>query len=193
MLNVFALRILCVLAGLALFVSGCAYHFGLAERKLPGGYSQLAIPVFKNKSGEVGIEPIFTNALIRRFARSQVANVTDRDSAPVTLEGTILKVDTVQGALQDSNSLHTLPTNAVLVTQYRLVVQTKLTVRRKSDDKILWEGTFSNEKVYNPPQIGTPVVNSANATYNQSARTQTLSLLAEDMMAEAHDRITENF
>ncbi len=176
-----------------LLTTGCAYHFGLAERSLPGGYSQLSIPVFKNKSAEVGIEPLFTNALIRRFARSQVASLTENDGANVTLEGTIVKVDTSQGAIQDSHLLPTLPSAAVLVTQYRLMVTAVIVLKRKSDEKILWQGSFANEKVYDPPRIGTPVVNSANATYNQSARTQTLSLLAEEMMAEAHDRITENF
>lgn len=174
-------------------LGGCAYRFGLAERSLPGGYSQVAIPIFKNKSAEVGIEPIFTNAIIRRFARSQVAKVSDKESSPLTLEGTILRVDTVAGAIENRDTIKALPSNAVLITQYRLVVATMIVLKRKSDDKILWQGSFSNEKVYDPPRIGTPIVNSANATYNQSARTQILSLLAEEMMAEAHDRITENY
>ena len=160
---------------------------------MPGGYSEVAIPIFKNKSAEVGIEPIFTNAIIRRFARSQVAKVSDKESSPLTLEGTIMQLDTLAGAVEDRTALKTLPEHAVLITQYRLVVTANIILKRKSDDKILWQGSFRNEKVYDPPRIGTAIVNSANATYNQSARIQTLSLLAEEMMAEAHDRITENF
>ncbi len=177
----------------SLFLSGCAYHFGLSERGLPGGYTQVAVPIFKNKSPEVGIEPFFTNSLIRRFARSQVARVTDKESAPVTLEGTILTVKTFSGAAKPSNELTTLPQDTVITIEYRLVVTISVVLKRKSDEKIIWEGNFANEKVYAPPRLGTAIVNSANATFNQSARMETISRLADEMMAEAHDRITENF
>jgi hypothetical protein len=149
--------------------------------------------MFKNKSAEVGIEPLFTNSLITHFERSRAAHVVDKDGAPAVLEGTIMTVNTSQGAVQDSSNLPTLPSQAVLVSSYRLQVSANIILRRKSDDKIIWQGTFSNEKVYSSPVIGTAVVNSADATYNQSARIQAIGLLAEEMMTEAHDRITENY
>jgi hypothetical protein len=182
-----------ILLSALVFLPGCAYHFGLTERALPGGYGQVGIPMFKNKSAEVGIEPLFTNSLITHFERSQAARVVDKDMAPVVLEGTINNVVTVQGAVTDSNTLLSLPSNAVLVTVYRLQVTARLILKRKSDDKIIWQGSFMTEKVYSAPQIGTAIVNSADATYNQSARMQTMGLLAEEMMTEAHDRITENY
>jgi hypothetical protein len=187
-------RILLIFA-LILSTSACAYRFGLSDRALPGGYSQVAIPVFKNSTQEVGIEMYFTNALIRRFGRSEVARVADKDSAPVVLEGTIKKIDTVLGpALTNQpGQLQTLPDNSVLVTSYRLVVTAEVILKRKSDDKIVWQGSFQNEKVYSAPRIGAAIVNSADATYNHSARLQKISELAEEMMTEAHDRITENF
>ncbi len=151
--------------------------------------------MFKNESADVGIEPYFTNALIRRFSRSSVARVTEKDVSPLVLLGTIEKVRTINGpaVTNTPNQLESLPDNAVLITEYRLVVQTRIVLKRRSDDKIMWQGSFSNEKVYTPPRIGTAVVNSANATYNQSARMETISRLADEMMAEAHDRMTENF
>lgn len=155
----------------------------------------MAIPVFKNLTQEVGVEMPFTNALIRRFARSQAARVSDKESSPLTLEGTILTINVNDGpkVTNQADGLITLPNNAVLTTEYRIVVGAKLILRRKSDEKVVWEGGFSSEKVYAAPRIGAPVLNSANATYNHSARMQTISLLAEEMMNEAHDRITENF
>lgn len=175
------------------FLNSCAYRFGLTERQLPGGYTQVAVPMFKNRSQEVGIEPLFTNSMITHMERSQAAHVVDKDVAPVVLEGTIDSVVTTQGAIKDSGNLLTLPSDSVLVTDYRLRVNATLNLRRKSDDKVIWTGSFTTEKVYQAPQIGTAVVNSADATYNQSARMQTLGLLAEEMMTEAHDRITENY
>lgn len=160
---------------------------------MPGGYEQVAIPMFKNKTADVGIEPLFTNALIRRFNRSGVARVTDKDSAPVVLEGTILSTTTTTQAIVDNSQLKTLPQDTVLATQYLMVVTTEIILRRKSDDRIIWQGTFSDQKVYSPARIGTALVNSADATYNQSVRMQYYGLLADEMMLEAHDRITENF
>ncbi|NJM09951.1 MAG: hypothetical protein HC883_03420 [Bdellovibrionaceae bacterium] len=175
--------------------SGCAYKLGLSERALPGGYTQVAIPMFKNQSDEVGIETYFTNSLIRRFSRSQVARVTDKESSPLLLMGFIDKVETINGPAVTNvgTQLRTLPDQAVLITEYRLMVKTRLILKRKSDDKVMWQGSFANEKVYNPPRIGAVVVNSANATYNQSVRMETIARLAEEMMSEAHDRMTENF
>jgi hypothetical protein len=180
---------------LIFILTGCGYRFGISDRALPGGYSQVAIPVFKNRSQDVGIETAFTNSLIRRFARSQVARVSDKESSPLILLGEISRVETIQGPAvnRESAQLPTLPQNTVLTTEYRLKVSTRLVLKRKSDEKILWQGNFTNEKVYAPPRIGEAVVNSANATYNHSARMETLARLADEMMAEAHDRITENF
>ncbi len=173
--------------------SGCAYRFGLSERTLPGGYTQIAIPIFKNRTSEVGIEPAFTNALIRRFGRSKVARVTDLESAPVVLEGTIVALKTRGDSPVNNREITTLPSDTVLMRQYRLEVTSEIILRRKSDDRVIWQGSFTNEEVYSPPRIGTAVVNSANATYNQSARMEFLSRLADDMMAEAHDQITDDF
>lgn len=175
---------------------GCAYRFGLSERSLPGGYKEVSIPVFKNLTQQVGVEMFYTNALVRSFSRSQVARLTDKADAPLVLEGTITRIDTSSGGaithVADQGAPN-LPENAVLTADYRLNVTVGLVLRRKSDDKIVWQGSFMGEKVYNAPRILTAGVNSADATYNQSVRMQKFSELATEMMAEAHNRMTENF
>ena len=175
--------------------SACAYKFGLSSRALPGGYAQVAVPVFRNDTAEVGLETVFTNSLIRRFARSQVARVTEKDASPLVLEGAVRQITVNSGAMvtNKDKQMPSLPDVAVLTTEYRLQVTADIKLRRKSDDKIVWTGSFTNERVYQAPRIGTAVVNSANSTYNQSVRTRTLALIADDLMAEAHDRMTENF
>ena len=173
----------------------CAYKFGLSSRALPGGYRQVAVPVFRNDTPEVGLEAVFTNSLIRRLSRSQVARVTDKDASPLVLEGVVRHLTVTSGAMvtNKDKQMPSLPDAAVLTTEYRLRVNADIRLRRRSDDKIVWSGSFTNERVYQAPRIGTAVVNSANSTYNQSVRTRTLALIADDMMAEAHDRMTENF
>jgi hypothetical protein len=186
---------LLILFSVSFSIASCAYRWGFRERAVPGGYKQVAVPIFKNKSPEVGIETDFTNALVREFERSQVARVTGKDVAPVRIDGTIesVVITASAGGLQGGTTNNPLPTDAVLRTEYQVVVTTKIKLRRQSDEKIIWEGSFSDQKNYQAPRIGEPVVNSANATYNESARHHTISQVAEEMMVDVHDRITENF
>ncbi|OFZ18238.1 MAG: hypothetical protein A2Z20_12015 [Bdellovibrionales bacterium RBG_16_40_8] len=178
-------------------ISGCAYRFGYVQRDLPEGYKQIAIPVFKNMTQEVSIERFFTNELIHQFGRSQVANVVSVADAPATIEGRITDIKYVPGGQVNGNKSSEnkigIPRNSVLTVEYRVLVNADIVLRRNSDQKVLWQGSFSNESVYAAPQVGLNVVNSVNALYNNSARINLIEHMAHDMMAEAHDRMTENF
>ena len=166
---------------------------GIGSRGLPGGYRQVAIPVFSNKTQEVGVEVAFTNAMVREFEQSKVAAVVPVETAPLKLEGEIESIKYESRSAAQSNEIKALPEKTVMTTSYQIVVLAKVRLRRASDQAVLWEGSVTNEKVYSAPRIGTPVVNSANVLYNQSARTQNLTTLASEMMEEAHDRMTESF
>jgi len=187
-LNPLLLALLIVGSGL---ISSCAYKWGFGERALPGGYKELAIPLFENQSSEVGLEVDFTRALIDRFNRSQVADVKEKDRAPVYLKGKILSIDVTRGL--GASSITKLPERAVLSSAYVVSVTSELALYRESDQKLLWSSNFVRSKSYSAPRIGTPVVNSANATYNVSQRRETLRILAEESMQEAHDQMTESF
>lgn len=181
---------------LSLVLSSCAYKLGYGERSLPGGYDRLAIPIFENQSDQVGIEVFFTNSLIREFERSRVARVSSTEEAPLALEGVVKGVQIDRAGLVtggETSEIQNLPANAVLATEYRLLVFVHLRLRRKSDRQIVWEGAFQKEGVYLAPRIGGEGINSANANYNKSAREQRIAQIAEEMMEEAHDRMTENF
>jgi len=190
------MRAIFTLVTILFLAGGCSYRWGFRERAVPGGYKQVAVPIFKNRSQQVGIETDFTNALILQFERSQVAQVTSRAVAPVRIDGEITKVTvmgTGGGILGGADPTNPLPTDSALWTEYQIDVEARVTVRRQSDEKVLWTSFFHEQKNYQSPRIGEPVVNSANATYNASALRNTMGDLAEEMMSEAHDRITENF
>jgi hypothetical protein len=181
----------------AIFCQSCAYGLGYGNRKLPGGYNTIAIPVFANTTDEVGIEGYFTNSLIREFERSQVAKVSYKDQSPVFVEGVINQVSLVAvaqtAANQRSAELRYLPKNTVLDTGYRITVSIDLKLIKSSDKKVIWQQNFVNERVFAAAQISVPVLNTANPLYNQSAKHQNLVLLAQETMREAHDRLTERF
>lgn len=208
------------------------YQLGHGNRTLPGGYDRVSVPMFLNKTHEVGIETYFTEALRLEFERSDLAKVVDRKDAQVVLEGVITHlsiVPTLQ-AQPDSSDLLTpdpinpatgqpypdpkalraggepektfnpLPKHTVLNKQYSVTLTVSVSARRASDHSILWSGNFTSTRPYNGPLLGTPTlldgtpgINTAAPLYNQVARQDTIARLAKDMMAEAHDRITENF
>lgn len=183
-----------LLAALATLSSCATYNAGFSGRALPGGYTLLAVPVFKNMTPETGTEVDFTNAMIRELGRSKVATITEKSDAQATLEGTILTINYVpSGQLSSSDPRSGLPNNTLLNKSYRVSVLTRITLRRNSDQAVLWSNSFALERVYDAPLLGREGLSSVNALYNHSARYQTLAMIANDMMAEAHDRLTENF
>jgi hypothetical protein len=184
-----------ILSLLAFSLSGCAYHFGMSSRSLPGGYKYLSIPIFKNTTQETGIEVGFTNALIKEFERSQVGKITSESLSDVKIMGVINTVQYLPGTkiIADTDQGTYLPKGTVLANDYRILVTATVRVVRQADNTEIWSGSFSGERTYVAPKITLAGVNSANPLYNLSARRQNIDSVANDMMAEAHDRITENF
>lgn len=169
-------------------MSSCAYRLGSPDRSLPGGYRQVFIPIFKNKSMEPSVEVAFTNNLIQEFERAKIGRIVDSNQAEVIAEGTIESITyRASGITANPN------TQANLAAQYQILVVANLTLRRSSDKSILWQGTFNGERTYVAPQVTATGINTVNPLYNLSARRQNIEVVAASMMAEAHDRITENF
>ena len=179
----------------SLFLTGCAYHLGSAERTIPGGYRQISVPVFKNRSQEVGIEMALTNALIQEFQRSRIARIVDNSLSEVAIIGTIDSITYLPGAKRTSgdSSAPFLPSGTVIASEYRILMTVTVNLVRQADGTQLWTGAFSGERTYVAPQVTLAGVNSVNPLYNLSARRQNIDTMAADLMIEAHDRITENF
>lgn len=174
--------------------TACSYKLGFRERGIPGGYDNVAIPVFKNQTIEAGSEVYFTNAMIQELERSRLAHIVNKDLAQVTLEGVLESINYVgESPLLDAQRNPFLPGNIALNLGYRIYAIVGLRLVRNYDQKILWTSKFQGERSYLAPNIGSPTLNSADATYNHSAHYQNIAQLAVDMMSEAHDRLTENF
>lgn len=171
--------------------SACAYRVGAPDRMIPGGYKQLAVPIFRNHTQEVGIEVGFTNSLVTELERSRTARVVDAMHAEAQIDGEILSVQ-YQAPSSDVTA-PTLPTGSVLKTSYTIVVKSKVTLRRRADQQILWAGEFRGERTFTSSQVTQFGVNTVNPLYNLSARRQNIEQMATDLMAEAHDRMSESF
>lgn len=180
---------------LALINFGCAYHFGAVKRTIPGSYDKVAVPVFKNLTSETGIETYFTKSMIEEIERGHIATVTDKEGAQVVIEGEVLTIQYAASSSQISkdSDFPNMPQDAALTREYRILVDIRINARRKSDQKVVWSGTFSGEKPYSAPIVVTPVFNTVDPLYNHSSRHQNVEVMARDMMSEAYTRMTENF
>ncbi len=181
---------LILFAALCLLSACSSYTVGSAERKVPGGYRQVAVPIFKNVTMEPGIEVSFTNAMIRELARSKVASVTDKEHAEVIIEG---QIDSIQYSPESRRAFSGFREEVTIASQYTILLEATVSVRRAADREIIWTGQFKGKKPYFAPQVSEPGLSSVNPLYNLSARRQNISLMAAEMMSEAYDRITENF
>jgi hypothetical protein len=178
-----------------LFASSCAYRFGSPERRIPGGYQLIAIPVFKNKTHEVSIESFFTQAMIMEVEKSSLAKVTSKEESQAIMQGEITNI-TYEMGTEITNSVDDfkdLAPGTALAKEYRIVITADIRLVRSSDMAVLWEGSFSGEGRYSAPVITKSVLNTANPLYNHSARVQNIQVIAQNMMAEAYERLTENF
>lgn len=190
-----SLKLYSILLAFLFVGSGCAYHLGSSERTIPGGYKQISVPIFKNRSQETGVEVSLTNALIQEFQRSRIARVVDNSLSEVAVVGTIDTIQYLPGAKRTSgdSSAPFLPLGTVIASEYRILMTVTVELKRQADGTQLWSGTFSGERTYVAPQVTLAGVNSVNPLYNLSARRQNIETMANDLMIEAHDRITENF
>ncbi len=180
---------------LTCLVTSCAYRFGSPERRIPGGYHLLAVPVFTNKTQEPTIETYFTQAMILEVEKSSLAQVTSKEESQAILLGEIKNLEYVLGTeiTPTTPGFTDLPTGTVLVKEYRILMTTGMKLVRSSDMAVLWEGEVHGEKRYPAPIITKSVLNTANPLYNQSARYLNIQELSKDMMSEVYERMTENF
>lgn len=88
-----------------LAMAGCGYRpIGRAE--FPAGTERpiLAIPLFANRSTEVGLESVFANTFIETFGRCKALRLTTRpENANLVLEGKITSVTKSSVAFFDIN------------------------------------------------------------------------------------------
>ncbi|MEE9527032.1 MAG: hypothetical protein V3W07_05140, partial [Syntrophobacteria bacterium] len=82
----------CILALLALF--GCGYHFAGTGGQAPGDIQSIAVNVLGNQTAEIGIETIFTNAILNEFIRWKRLPVKPLNEAEAVLGGSVARIKT---------------------------------------------------------------------------------------------------
>ena len=116
-------------ATLGIGLSACGYHFVGNDVQAPGNIQSIAVGVVENKTTIVGIETIFTNALLNEFIRTQRLAVKPPTEADAILSGAITSIRT--DAVSHLDAEKTLET--------RVTIGLSLTLKQRESGKILWE------------------------------------------------------
>ena len=106
----------------------CGYRMVGKETHVPPGLNSVAVPTFKNRTYEPGIEVPFTQAFLKEFILDRRVNVVDRAQADSLLEGIITDFKIYSVSYDRSG----------FVLEYQTRVMLDLTLKDRTG-KVLWE------------------------------------------------------
>jgi hypothetical protein len=158
-----------------LAVSGCGYHFAVGEGQPPGNIRSVAVAVLDNRTTEVGIESLFTNAILDEFIRWQRLPVKPQGEADATLTGRIRRME-----LDDVSHLR-----AEQTLETRVTVTLALRLQHNETGETLWE---NRELIYYEEyqETGNPAQTDMN-------RRRALGDIAEFLAEKIHRSIFQTF
>jgi hypothetical protein len=123
----------------------------------------LAVPLFANRSTEVGLEAILANALINAFTQTRAVKVTPyEEGADLVLEGKVQSVDNTSVAFQ----------SVTQSTVRRVTVRVELTLRQQDNGKVLWKDTQVLQEDY----VVDPNYHAGEATKSEGLRRAAVTL-----------------
>jgi hypothetical protein len=167
------LRFAGVLSGFLFLAAACGYRLVGSQVSLPGGGTELDLPLVKNKTLEAGLEDLVSQELRKRLLAD--GRIRLSSDAPVELRGVIT------GVTRTPMSFSSL--GRVNVERERITAEFRLV--RKAGAEPLWEsGELSSDEEY-------PV--TADPLETERARERALREAAEDMAKTALELLLGNF
>jgi TolB-like protein len=156
-------------------VAACGYNFRGGTSNLPPDIKAIAIPMFKNNSGEIRVETTITDEVIYQFTRSKMLTVVPEDKADAVLKGVIVQVTVSDVALTSQETSR----------QRRVSMRISGRLVRTKDKKTVWaDRSMTRWETYNV---------SGSPQADESAKQEALRELAEELARKMHDRVLENF
>ncbi|MFP3867841.1 MAG: LPS assembly lipoprotein LptE [Desulfobacteraceae bacterium] len=152
-------------------LAGCGYHVLGSTPTTSVMQPKLAIPLFTNRSNEVGLEAIFANALIGTFSQSKAAQVTTKENqADLILQGDVTTVENRSLAYRDIDRS--------LVR--RVSISIDFVLKERQSGKVIWKQAKAIDADY--------VVNP-DYHYGEATRQMSISKAAATLARRVHDEI----
>ena len=152
----------------------CGYKMTGKETHVPPGLSSIAIPTFKNKTFEPGIEIPFTQAFLNEFIQDRRVKVVSRAEADAILEGVVTDF-TAYGVAYNRSGF---------VLQYRTSIVVNLSLKDRTG-KVLWEENGWTENQWFRA--------SSTGVTNEAAKQVAIQRTAGFMAERIRDRLFYNF
>ncbi|MFQ5480627.1 MAG: LPS assembly lipoprotein LptE [Thermodesulfobacteriota bacterium] len=157
---------------LSIFLAGCGYHIAGKSGSMPGGITEVTIPVFVNSTTKPDIEGIMTSAFVSEFITTVDVNK---------------KADSVINAEIRSYNLNGVSFSQTDVTQeYRLSVVLALTLKDKKDGYVLWEDRAIRD--YEDFKVDT-----TDVTRTEEVEIEVFRKLSKDLARKIKERMLEGF
>jgi len=162
------------LSGLfVLFAAACGYRLVGKHAALPGGGTELSVPLLKNQTLEAGLEDIIAQELRKQLLSDSRLRL--RPEAPVELRGTIT------GATRQPMSFSNL--GRVNVEREKVTAEFRLV--RSAGGEVLWQsGELSADEEY---PVGTDPLET------ERARERALREVAEELVETAVELLLNDF
>jgi len=153
---------------------GCGYHFAGTGGQAPGDIKSIAVDVLQNNTAEIGLENVFTNAIINEFVRWKKLPIKPLKEAEGVLGGRIAGIKIQEVSHVDSDK--TLTT--------RLTITLELTLKRVETDELLWKKNYSYYEDY---------VETGDALDTDLLRRRAADQIAEYLAEKIHMDMFERF
>jgi hypothetical protein len=167
-------RAICLTLIFYLATAGCGYHFAGTGGQPPGDIESIAVDVLQNNTAEIGLERVFTNAIINEFIRWKRLPIKPRKEADGVLGGSIAEIKIREVSHVDSDKTLTS----------RVTITLKLTLKRVETDEVLWKKSFSYYEEY---------IETGNALDTALLRRQATNEIAEYLAEKIHIDMFEEF
>ena len=166
-----ALAVVCLIVFSLL---GCGYHFAGTGGQAPGDIKSIAIDVLQNNTAQIGLESVFTNAILNEFIRWKRLPIKPRKEAEGVLGGSIAKIQIREISHVDSNKTLTS----------RVTITLKLNLKRVETDEVLWKKDYSYHEDY---------VETGNSLDTALLRRQATDKIAEYLAEKIYIDMFEEF
>lgn len=145
----FRLKLVISLAGF-LLLSGCGYHLVGTANKLPSHVRSMAIPVFKNTSGEPVIQRNLSDTVRRTFQNDGRLKIIQEDEADLVMNGTLSHYELRPIAFDEND----------VVTQYWVYLGIDVEVIDQVKNQPLLKKNFQTRWDY---RVGADVIDAESA------------------------------
>jgi len=159
---------------ISLAAAGCGYHFAGTGGQAPGDIRSIAVDVLQNNTAEIGLESVFTNAILNEFIRWKKLPIKPRKEADGVLGGSIAEIKIQDVSHVDSDKTLTS----------RVTITLKLTLKRVETDEILWKKDYRYYEEY---------VETGSALDTSLLRRRATNQIAEYLAEKIHIDMFEQF